>query len=128
MAYIGWPKKGFSGQQIILYARSQSEGKAQLERLADLTDADIYGFKYGERERDPLNPALTYRYDVQVFPKFCTVTSQKREVDRAKGRGQLTGNWSSLRERIELWAAEEPIGTRELLTQMAQWHTPLRFG
>ncbi|NEO87908.1 MAG: hypothetical protein F6J87_27170 [Spirulina sp. SIO3F2] len=126
-AYIGWPEQGLAGRQVVLYASTKTEGKRMLQRLANLSDGKVYGFKYGERERDPDNRALTYKYNVRVYPKSATVTSQRREIDKAKGRGTLTGNWSPRREVLDMWVDKADVDVNEILQDLRRWHTPLPF-
>lgn len=126
-AYIGWPELGLAGRAVTIFAGTRSEGRRILESLADLSSGELHSIRYGERQNDPNNPNLTQKERVRVYPQYCYVTSQRREIDKSKGRGTLTGNWSPRRERVELWTAEEGVGVAAILTDLKRWHTPLPF-
>lgn len=139
-SYIGFPDKGLAGQQFKIYAESESVGLDMLKSLGELSEAEVHSTGMGQRRYNPTlesgagKKAADQRKErkpLRVYPRFCWVTAYRRmaseQADENAGRVNLTGRYSHLRRRIELWPDDEPLTARAVLEELREWHTPAGF-
>lgn len=94
-----------NGRSLSAYAANPSEARNVIERLANLTTADIV--KFNVTEEVQVHPRLR-KLPVRMYPAYINLLVRTPSTDLA-GRTDLSGQtWDENKARIPLWPDEQP--------------------
>lgn len=120
-----------AGRKLEVYGSSEADSEQWLRDLATLSEAkdQLTGVGFTRRARNPASTnSLSDQFStIRVYPAYAIVLSQRLAKDKTEGRATLQGNFTTQSQRIELWPETPPAYTKEILSAMKTYHTPLEL-